>query len=245
MRKLSGEYGSVKGIYGKAKGRMLEIFHRLGHAFGIFKMRFMLLKVPTHVNLPSDFVFDEKKAANRGRVAPDGKYYSSTYELNWNEIPDAIKQQIKKFDSVLRLYFGGDYLINTANVWRNIGIPEDYRSLDIYSQVWHYDHVVDYRNVQLFVLLTNTTELHGPFEFIENSSETELNHDAEARNGADSIRGAKFTGVRGDAMLFATGSIPHRAGIPVFGNHRDMFSIAFFPKYTGIGIDAGHLLGVR
>jgi len=243
MSKIFGNYGAAKEVYGRAKSRMLEIFHRLGHAVEIFKMRFMLLKVPTHVNIPNNFIFDEKKAVNRGRVAPDGKYYSSTYELNWNDIPDAIKQEIKQFDSVLRLYFGGDYLIHTANVWRNIGIPENYRSLDLYSQVWHYDHVVDYRNVQLFVLLTDTTELHGPFEFIENSSETELNQVADARNGLDSTGGRKFTGVRGDAMLFSTGAIPHRAGIPILGNHRDMFSIAFFPKYTGIGIDAGSLLG--
>lgn len=243
MSKLSLSYGAVKGMYGKAKGRTLEIFHRLVHAFRIFKMRFMLLKVPTHVNIPEDFIFDEKKAVNRGRVAPDGKYYSSTYELNWPDIADEIKEEIKKFDSVLRLYFGGDYLINTANVWRNMGIPENYRSLDIYSQVWHYDHVVDYRNVQLFVLLTDTTGLHGPFEFIENSSETELNQVADARNGLNLTGGRKFTGIRGDAMLFSTGAIPHRAGIPILGKHRDMFSISFFPKYTGIGIDAGSLLG--
>jgi len=111
MSKIFGNYGAAKEVYGRAKSRMLEIFHRLGHAVEIFKMRFMLLKVPTHVNIPNNFIFDEKKAVNRGRVAPDGKYYSSTYELNWNDIPDAIKQEIKQFDSVLRLYFGGDYLI--------------------------------------------------------------------------------------------------------------------------------------
>lgn len=234
-------------FYRTIKARAVEIFHRLGHATRIFRMRFMLLKVPTRVDIPDDFVFDEKRAVNRGRMAPDGKYYSSTYELEWPDIPDAIKQEIKKFDSVLRLYFGGDYLINTANVWRNIGIPENYRSLDIYSQVWHYDHVVDYRNVQLFVLLTDTTELHGPFEFVENSSETDLHLDVEARNGVDSVGGkvAKLTGARGDAMLFATGAIPHRAGVPEHGNHRDIFSIAFFPKYAGIGIDARALFGAK
>jgi hypothetical protein len=233
------------GCYRALKIRALEIYHRLGRSVGIFKMRFIRLAVPTHVDIPESFTFDEKKAVSRGRVAPDGKNYSLSYELNWPEIPDAVKLKIKEFDTVLRLYFGGDYLICTANVWRNIGIPEVYRSLDLYSQVWHYDHVVDYQNAQLFVLLTDTTDSHGPFEYIGNPSETDLHPDVEARNGVDSIGGkvVKLTGVRGDGMLFSTGSTPHRAGIPLAGNHRDIMSVAFFPKYAGIDIDAKSLLG--
>ena len=233
-------------LYRVVRSHSVEIYRRLQHAVSIFKMRFMLLKIPTHLNLPDVFVFDCDKAVNRGREAPDGKFYSLTYQLDWLDIPEVIKQEIRKFDTVLRLYFGGDYLIDTANVWRNIGLPESYRSLDIYSQVWHYDHVVDYRNIQLFVLLTDTTALHGPFEYIENSSEKKLCLDVEKRNGVELVgfKIKKLIGVRGDGMLFSTGAIPHRAGIPVHGNHRDMFSIAFFPKYTGIGVDSELLLGM-
>lgn len=80
-----------------------------------------------------------------------------------------------------------------------------------------------------------------------NSSETDLYFDVEKRNGAEvhDAKIVKFMGVRGDGMLFATGATPHRAGILMHGNYRDMFSIAFFPKYTGIGTDAGLLLGLR
>lgn len=225
------------------KAYAIERYRRLGHAYDIFRMRFIPLAVKTHTDLPDSFVFDAAKAFSRGRQAPDGKYYSSTYKLEWPAIPAEIKQEIKKFDTVLRLYFGGDYLIHTANVWRNIGIPDEYRTLDIYSQVWHYDHVVDYRNVQLFVLLSDTSEDHGPFEWVANASETALNPDVEARNGAElpDAEIAKLTGRRGDGMLFSTGATPHRAGIPKFGNHRDIFSIAFFPPYTGLGVSASAL----
>lgn len=229
---------------GRVRTLWSERARRLGHARDIFKMRFIHLAVGTHVDLPDTFVFDETKAAGRGRVAPDGKHYSSAYELDWQAIPEEIKAEIRNLDSVMRLYFGGDYLINTANVWRNVGIPDEYRSLDIYSQVWHYDHVIDYRNLQLFVLLTDTTDSHGPFEYLANPSETEVNTVAEARSGAE-IPGAeigKLTGVRGDAMLFSTGATPHRAGVPHFGNHRDIFSISFFPVYTGLGTSAKVLL---
>jgi hypothetical protein len=231
--------------YHRIRDRIAEIYHRIIHAIRLFRTRLLLLAVTSHVDLPEDFVFDIEKAVPRGRQAPDRKYYSSTYELDWKEIPDPIKAEIKKFDSVLRLYFGGDYLINRGVVWRNLGIPDEYQDLDIYSQVWHYDHVVDYRNVQLFVLMTRTTELHGPFEWIENSSERRVLHDVAARNGKElfELKAKKLTGVRGDALLFATGATPHRAGIPVPGNYRDMFSIAFFPEYTGIGISSCSLLG--
>ena len=49
---------------------------------------------------------------------------------------------------------------------------------------------------------------------------------------------AKLTGIRGDGMLFSTGATPHRAGVPKFGNKRDIFSVAFFPIYTDIGTNA-------
>jgi hypothetical protein len=234
---------SKKAGLGKVKIRLLEIFHRMGHAVGVFKMRFLLLNVATHVDLPQDFVFDEKKAVNRGRMAPDGKYYSSTYSLEWSELPEVIKQEVKNLDSVNRLYFGGDYLIQEARIWRNIAIPESYRSLDIYSQVWHYDHVVDYRNLSLFFLMSDVTEDHGPFEYVENPSETDLDADVEARNRDLSTgkKAVKLTGVRGDGLLFATGAMPHRAGIPKFDNHRDLFCISFFPKYADVGLEAKSL----
>lgn len=225
-----------KNIIVKIYKRLLEWYRRVKHAYSILNMRFIPLSVKTHVDLPGDFFFQTNKAVSRGRQAPDLKYYSSTYELEWVDFPS----EIKRFDTVLRLYFGGDYLINSGTVWRNIGIPEEFRTLDIYSQVWHYDHVIDYRNVQLFVLLTDTTEEHGPLEYITNGSETHVNPNVAARNSTElpNVQIAKLTGVRGDGIWFSTGATPHRAGIPLAGNHRDMFSVAFFPTYTKIGRSA-------
>jgi hypothetical protein len=232
-------------LHSAVKQSAKEIWFRLLSAIANFNMRFIHLVVRTHVNLEDDFIFDEKKASSRGRSAPDGKTYSSGYEINLDSVPDALKREVRNFDSVLRLYFGGEYLVNTATVWRNLGLPESYRALDIYSQIWHYDHVVDYRNVQLMVLLTDTTDDHGPFEYIEKPSVTTLLGNAAARNGVEAINGkvVKLTGVRGDGLWFATGSMPHRAGVPNSGKHRDMVSVAFFPKYTGIGIPPNAFFG--
>lgn len=229
-----------KNIIFRIYKRFLEQYRRLKHAYSILNKRLIQLSVKTHVDLPSDFVFQTSKAVSRGRQAPDQKYYSSTYELDYFDFPPEIKQEIRNFDTVLRLYFGGDYLINSGNVWRNIGIPAEFRALDIYSQVWHYDRVVDYRNIQFFVLLTDTTDEHGPLEYITNASETHVNPSVEARNITELTNAqiAKLVGVRGDGIWFSTGATPHRAGIPLVGNHRDIFSVSFFPTYTKIGRSA-------
>lgn len=78
---------------------------------------------------------------------------------------------------------------------------------------------------------------------IANAFIVEVHCDVESRNGADlgDAEVVKLTRVRGKVLLFSTGSTPHRAGIPAHGNYRDIFSIAFFPVYTGIGVLAGLL----
>ncbi|MBM9589059.1 hypothetical protein JWG41_01270 [Leptospira sp. 201903075] len=217
--------------------------YRILHAFNVYKIKFPRLIIKTSVSIPDSFAFDEKIAIPRGRQAPDGNHYSFTHEITWSALPLSVQKEIFKFESVLRLYFGGDFLIHIGNIWRNIGIPTEFSSLDIYSQVWHYDHVFDYKNAQLFIILSDTTEEHGPFEFFKYSDEKSQYAGVENRQRDVEYSGEveKLTGNRGDALLFATGSIPHRAGIPKFGNHRDMFSIAFFPKYTNIGEDANLL----
>jgi hypothetical protein len=78
------------------------------------------------------------------------------------DVPPSIKQAIKNYESVLRMFLGDGYLVNDGLVWRNHAIPEAYRNTELFSQNWHYDKVVDFRNVQLFVLLSDVTADDGP-----------------------------------------------------------------------------------
>jgi len=193
--------------------------------------------VKTKIHLPEDFCYDETRAIPRGRKAPDGNFYSRSYHLEYKEIPDCMWEEIKNFDTVLRLYFGGDYMITEPQIWRNTGLPKKYSEIDIFSQVWHYDKVVDYRNVQLFILLGNTTDAHGPLKYDEQPSETRVLSEVSRRDSISIVanKPVSLTGARGDGLWFSTGSMPHRAGIPNEGLHRDLMSIAFFPLYTSIG----------
>lgn len=234
----------LKAFLSEVKSYIIEVFRRLQHACRLFKKRLLPLIVKSKIDLPDDFIFEEKKSKPRGRKAPNGKYYSHYYEVEFAHIPQSIIEEIRNYNSLLRLYFGGDYLISQPQVWRNEGLPNEFSDLDIYSQVWHYDKVVDFRNIQLFTLLSDTTEAHGAFQYIRNSSEYQVIGSVLNRDSTQLSCGVvdRLTGKRGNSLLFSTGSIPHRAGIPEEGNIRDMFSICFFPAYTNIGINAREIL---
>ena len=223
--------------------RGIEIYWRVLHAFKILRKRFFTLAVKGHVELDSEFGFEEKLAEDRGYPAPDGKYYSKSYRLEWTQLPESVKTAIRNYDSVLRMYLGDGYLINKANVWRNYAIPQQYRNTELFSQHWHYDKVKDYRNIQFFVLIADIDEDQGPFEFISDPDEKNLIPTVHERNNADhGHKTQRLTGKRGDTLLFSTGSTPHRAGVPKEGKHRDILSIAFFPAYTKIGFNSDQLL---
>lgn len=233
----------LKTIYSWVRQRVSEVYFRAMHAVRVFAKRFFTLRVFGHIDLEPDFGLDESKAMDRGNCTSDGRYYSKYQSLEWSEIPSSIKQAIRNYDSVIRMFLGDNYFINDATVWRNYSIPEEHRNTELFSQHWHYDKVVDFRNIQLFVLLGDVTVNDGPFEFVENPDEHNILPSVFDRNNNDiDLTTRKLTGSRGDSLLFSTGSTPHRAGIPAEGRYRDIFSVAFFPAYTKIGRGSTELL---
>ena len=230
-------------VYSWLRQRIPEVGFRGLHASRVFSKRFFTLSVLGHIELESEFRLDESQAIDRGYRAPDGRFYSKYHTLNWAELPVSVKQSIRNYDSVIRMYLGDGYLINDGLIWRNYSIPVEYRNDELFSQHWHYDKVVDFRNIQLFVLLGDVTTDDGPFEYVVNPDEHNILPSVLDRNNRDiGLRTRKLTGKRGDTLLFSTGSTPHRAGIPTEGRHRDIFSIAFFPAYTKIGRSSTELL---
>lgn len=235
--------GILKTIYSYLRGRIPEVYFRAVHASRVFSKRFFTLSVFGHLELEPGFGLDESRAIDRGNRAPDGRCYSKYQTLDWTELPVQVKSAIRNYDSVLRMYLGDGYRINEGLIWRNWSIPAEYRDTELFSQHWHYDKVVDFRNIQLFVLLGDVTEDDGPFEYVVNPNERNILHSVFDRNNKDlNLKTRKLTGKRGDTFLFSTGSTPHRAGIPAEGRHRDIFSIAFFPAYTKIGRSSTDLL---
>ncbi len=234
---------ALRAIYLSLRHRIPEVYFRAVHAHRIFSKRFFTLSILGHVELEPGFGFDENRAIDRGNCAPDGCYYSKYHTLSWAETPSSVKQAIKNYDDVIRMYLGDGYLINDGLFWRNYSIPAEYRNTELFSQYWHYDKVVDFRNIQLFILLGDATVDHGPLEYVVNQDDLNILPSVLDRDNQDiALCTRKFIGKRGDTLLLMTGSTPHRAGIPAEGMHRDIFSVAFFPAYTKIGRSSLELL---
>lgn len=200
-----------------------------------------------HLELPKDFKFDEKQAVPRGNQV-DGVAFSQSYAKNFLELPTDIQDLILSFKGIVENYFECDANLNQANIWRNFHIPASISDgdIEIFSNAFHQDLVFDQYNVQLFILLHDTDEEHGPFEYVNGDSTSEDMNFYRKRNRTKAQNESiKLTGKRGDFMLFTTGFTLHRAGIPHKGFHRDIFSIAFFPSYTKIGTPISELVLAR
>ena len=107
---------------------------------------------------------------------------------------------------------------------------------EVFSDAFHQDLVFDQYNIQLFILLHDTTEKDGPFEYLDGALQaSEMEYYIKRNRKIPLSKSEKLVGKRGDYMLFTTGLTLHKAGIPSENLHRDIMSIAFFPAYTKIG----------
>ncbi len=199
---------------------------------------------PGHIELPKDFKFDEKQAVPRGNQV-DGATFSKVYQKDFLELPTDIQDLVLSFKGIVENYFACDANLNRANIWRNFHIPANIvdSEREVFSDTFHQDLVYDQYNIQLFILLQDTDEEHGPFEYLNGDITSDDMRFYRKRNRKKARKESiKLTGIRGDFMLFTTGFTLHRAGIPKEGFHRDIFSIAFFPSYTKIGTPISELV---
>ncbi|MBL0954711.1 MAG: hypothetical protein IBJ01_08095 [Leptospira sp.] len=209
------------------KSSYLRSFRRAKEQFNYFLFK-------GHVNL-GDFSYDPSLGKPRGKSI-DEKYFSFGYQLEFKDLPPNLLEYIKNLETVIEHYFGCEALVSKPNLWRNFHIDEKHYGKDIFSECFHQDLVRDHLNMQLFILLHDTNEELGPFEFLP--YEEQLNHFDYYRKRnriKPKSNSITLTGKRGDTLLISTGYVVHKAGNPMPGKHRDMLSLAFFPKYTGIG----------
>jgi hypothetical protein len=93
----------------------------------------------------------------------------------------------------------------------------------VFSDAFHQDLVVDQYNMQLFILLQDTTESDGPFEYLDADVQArEMDFYRKRNRKAPLTKSRKLVGKRGDYLLFTTGLTLHRAGIPDKNCHRDI-----------------------
>ena len=180
--------------------------------------------------------YDYQLEKPRGRTH-DGKFYSYGYldssEKTLQPFISIIKENLKSIENVL----GRGFLLDKPTFWRTTFIPDELSSLDIYSQVFHQDSVVDNFNVQIFVLLHDVGSTDGPFEWIEKKYHRKAFSQCKQRNKVtvDHVPVCRLVGKKNDYLILSTGQNLHRDGIPAYGKERVLASIALFPRYTKIG----------
>ncbi len=213
-------------------------------AIAVFLEKYTHIAFKGHIELPDEFGFNEKLAIPRGNNI-DGIFYSSSYEINFQDLPNQIKTLVFSFRNILESYFATEVNVTAASCWRNNHIPSSIldKNGEIISNAFHQDLVFDQYNLQLFILLHDTELKHGPFEYLEPYTQMHEMEYYRKRNRKKALSSSqKLTGKRGDFMLFTTGLSLHKAGVPDINEHRDIISIAFFPSYTNIGTPFSELV---
>jgi hypothetical protein len=209
----------------------------LRRSIRFFSDRYNHIDFHGHVDIPDSFGFDESRAKPRG-IPVNGKYYSQGYDIAFEDMPEEIRTQALAFRSILESFFASEVNIGSPHIWRNLHVPagEYSASQEVFSDGFHQDLVVDQFNTQIFFLLQETTEEHGPFEYLQPDVQRREMHYYRKRDRKTPLTASsKLTGHRGDYFLFSTGTTLHRANNPGEGKLRDIMSIPFFPAYTGIG----------
>ncbi|MBW0434115.1 hypothetical protein HGB47_10860 [Leptospira yasudae] len=206
----------------------------LKRAYRLMGDRYTHFSMYDHIDLGT-FKYDEKLQKPRGKDV-NGEYFSYGYQLDFKEMPESIQNYVIKILPVVEMYLGSKCLISKPNLWKNLHIPTQYFGKDIFSECFHQDLVIDQYNMQLFILLHDTDETQGPFEYLDYEIQSkDMDYFHKRNRVIPKSTSHRLTGKRGDSLLFSTGSTLHRAGNPEKGKTRDILSIAFFPEYTGIG----------
>lgn len=165
--------------------------------------------------------------------------YSYGYEEHATAYSDMIRIINRCHQQEMEKILGPRYRVNNVRFWRNLYIPAELQSRDIYSNVFHQDIVCDQCCIQYLINLHNVSDCDGPFEWV-NKRDHRVAHKAfkDRKKSAPSLPGLrveKLTGPRGSSVLINAAYHYHRDGIPAQKSERTIMSIAFFPEWTRIG----------
>ena len=172
------------------------------------------------------------------RVLVEDRAYSMSHDINFSQIPTCVLEKILLNWDEIEIALGAEGILRSCHLYRNIHIPKKDRKKEVFSDAWHRD-TIGVTNVQMFILLHNTTKENGPFRYIRSEDMLKVleiypNLKNPKRRSIhtkiDQNYVSYFVGSRGDFLLISTFTNFHSATIPILGHKRDMVSIAFEPK---------------
>lgn len=180
------------------------------------------------VNVPE---FNSEIATNRGN---GNSVNSMSYNLNI--VDDIFKDIIKEHKFTIEKYLGKGFLYESPLFFRNYNIPKEFQNYDIYSNVWHQDSHDGNILLKIFILLSDVSEVDGPFIFLERTDTKKYWKDLRERWTFQKFKKIpefkeekRVIGKKGDFVIVNTASCMHRASVPI--NLRDMAQITLYPNW--------------
>jgi hypothetical protein len=168
--------------------------------------------------------------------------YSSRFEID-NEmrikIKDHLNNKFKNIVEALKRYYRSGIAIHNVQIRRNYGIEdtsyysrkERKKDLEYYNMYFHCDYyTMNY--FKLFINLQDISLDHGPLTFysIEDTKKFVERSNYRDRNFYSDLslnNEIKNCGKLGDSLILNTPQCIHKAGIPKFGNYRDVLFVNF------------------
>ena len=155
------------------------------------------------------------------------------------KIKDHLNNKFKNIVEALKRYYRSGIAIHNVQIRRNYGIEdtsyysrkERKKDLEYYNMYFHCDYyTMNY--FKLFINLQDISLDHGPLTFysIEDTKKFVERSNYRDRNFYSDLslnNEIKNCGKLGDSLILNTPQCIHKAGIPKFGNYRDVLFVNF------------------
>lgn len=190
----------------------------------------------------ANFISRKIKEPNAKKIEEMSNEYSSTFEISKEmraKIKEHLNNRFKDVVEALKRYYRGGIAIHNIYIKRNYGMEDtSYYSKvkrkkdnEYYNMYFHCDYyTMNY--FKLFINLQDISLNDGPLTFysIKDTKKFVRKSNYHDRGNYKSLsldNEIKNCGKLGDSLILNTPQCIHKAGIPKFGNYRDVLFINF------------------
>jgi hypothetical protein len=178
------------------------------------------------------------------------KDLSNNYSI-YLDVNEDLKKKIRKYISEdfkeildkLKFYYHNDIIVSNIEIKRNFGIKDTShytlnkreKKDEFYNMYFHCDYyTMNY--FKLFINLQEITDEDGPLTFYSIKDTKKFVKESNFLNRTEykniSLNNEiENCGTLGDCLILNTPQCIHRAGIPKYGNHRDILCVTFVAVY--------------
>jgi len=190
----------------------------------------------------ANFISNKINSLNVKKIQKMSNQHSTVFKID-GEMRNKIKSHlIDNFEEVieaLKRYYKSDIAVLNVNIKRNYGMENDSyyskkereKKFEHYNMYFHCDHyTMNY--FKLFINLQDISLSDGPLTFysIQDTKKFLSKSNYRDRNSYNNLtldNEIKNCGKVGDSLILNTPQCIHKAGIPKFGNYRDVLFITF------------------